>query len=282
MNRELVLASLIVVFGASGTYLLLPHARGTHKPGNMYAIGMALCVVALFSFALLLSPVSPLFLSGLFFYAFAFAAIIGAVLTVTSHDPVRSALWFASVVLSTSGLFLLAGAQFLAAGTVIVYAGAIIVTFLFVIMLAQMEGRATYDRASRMPLRASWTCFMLFFGVLWCLVHVQAPRVTPGGKRIDPRLPRIAEISSQAEPKSARAVREVVTRADRQSARMNDVNGPPKPHVAGLGESLFTDHLITVEVAGSLLFVALIGAVAIAPPRRRKQPGDNGVRVTAS
>ena len=53
------------------------------------------------------------------------------------------------MVLSTSGLFLLAGAQFLAAGTVIVYAGAIIVTFLFVIMLAQMEGRAQYDRAAR-------------------------------------------------------------------------------------------------------------------------------------
>ena len=41
--------------------------------------------------------------------------------------------------------------RFLAAGTVIVYAGAIIVTFLFVIMLAQMEGKALYDRASRAP-----------------------------------------------------------------------------------------------------------------------------------
>ena len=42
-------------------------------------------------------------------------------------------------------------AQFLAAGTVIVYAGAIVVTFLFVIMLAQMEGKAAYDRAARSP-----------------------------------------------------------------------------------------------------------------------------------
>ena len=55
------------------------------------------------------------------------------------------------VVIATAGLFLLAGASFLAAGTVIVYAGAIIVTFLFVIMLAQMEGKAVYDRAARMP-----------------------------------------------------------------------------------------------------------------------------------
>ena len=85
----------------------------------------------------------------MFFYVFSLAAIVGGLLTVTSRNPVYSALWFASVVLSTSGLFLLAGAPFLAAGTIIVYAGAIIVTFLFVIMLAQMEGKATYDRAAR-------------------------------------------------------------------------------------------------------------------------------------
>ena len=86
---------------------------------------------------------------------------------MTSRNPIYSALWFASVVLSTAGLFLLAGAQFLAAGTVIVYAGAIIVTFLFVIMLAQMEGKAQYDRAARAPASATFTCFLLF----WCLLY---------------------------------------------------------------------------------------------------------------
>ena len=87
----------------------------------------------------------------MFLYVFGIMAIVGGLLTVTSRNPVYSALWFASVVLSTSGLFLLADAPFLAAGTIIVYAGAIIVTFLFVIMLAQMEGKADYDRAARSP-----------------------------------------------------------------------------------------------------------------------------------
>ena len=40
------------------------------------------------------------------------------------------------------------GAQFLAVATVVVYAGAILVTFLFVLMLAQPEGKAAYDRVS--------------------------------------------------------------------------------------------------------------------------------------
>ena len=98
---------------------------------------------------------------------FALAAIIGGLLTITSRNPVYSALWFAMVVIATSGLFLLAGASFLAAGTIIVYAGAIIVTFLFVIMLAQMEGRAIYDRAARAPGPATFACFLLF----WCLIY---------------------------------------------------------------------------------------------------------------
>jgi NADH-quinone oxidoreductase subunit J len=43
--------------------------------------------------------------------------------------------------------------------------------------------------------------------------------------------------------------------------------GVPPPHVAGLGGTLFTDHLVTVEVAGAILFVALIAAVSITTPR---------------
>jgi NADH-quinone oxidoreductase subunit J len=46
----------------------------------------------------------------------------------------------------------------------------------------------------------------------------------------------------------------------------------PKPQVAGLGESLYTTHLVTVGLAGVLLFVALIGAVAITDPKRPKPP----------
>ena len=45
-------------------------------------------------------------------------------------------------------------------------------------------------------------------------------------------------------------------------------NNQEKPNVAGLGESLYTTHLVTVGLAGVLLFVALIGAVAITNPKR--------------
>ena len=61
---------------------------------------------------------------------------------------VYCAIWFGLSLLGTAGLFLFAGAQFLAVATVVVYAGAILVTFLFVLMLAQPEGKAPYDRVS--------------------------------------------------------------------------------------------------------------------------------------
>ena len=62
-------------------------------------------------------------LATIFLYVFGIMAIAGAVLTITSRNPVYSALWFASVVLSTAGLFLLADAPFLAALGVTVGAG---------------------------------------------------------------------------------------------------------------------------------------------------------------
>ena len=74
--------------------------------------------------------------------------IVAAVATVTFRNPVYCAIWFGMTLTGTAGLFLFAGAEFLAVATLVVYAGAILVTFLFVLMLAQPEGDASYDRRS--------------------------------------------------------------------------------------------------------------------------------------
>jgi NADH-quinone oxidoreductase subunit J len=282
-STDLILALAVVAFGAAGTYLLLPHRHGWAKPRSVHAAGGGLAALALLLFAACWKPPGP-WLSGLFFYAFSLAAVACGLMTVTARNPVYSALWFASVVLSTSGLFLLAGAQFLAAGTVIVYAGAIIVTFLFVIMLAQMEGRALYDRASRAPALATVSAFLIFWATLYSLFLVRPPARHPVGFEVvagdgqaaiatpDRRLPRTSALATAVLTMPPKAG--VVERAVRTSARFADEEGRLKPHVAGLGETLFTDHLVTVELAGALLFVALIGALAIATPRRPIRPGD--------
>ena len=74
--------------------------------------------------------------------------VSSAVGAITFRNPVYCAIWFGLSLLGVAGLFFFAGNQFLAVATVVVYAGAILVTFLFVLMLAQPEGKAAYDRVS--------------------------------------------------------------------------------------------------------------------------------------
>ena len=275
---QVILATLVILLGAGGSYLLLPHRHGATRSRNVHAAGAVLASLALLGFLTFFSPPSP-FLAGLFFYVFSIGAIAGGLLTVTSRNPIYSALWFASVVLSTAGLFLLAGAQFLAAGTVIVYAGAIIVTFLFVIMLAQMEGKALYDRAARAPASATFTCFLLF----WCLLYTlgplhpqQAPAASQGNgqQRAENSLVRGRNLIEFYQLNERHPAAKAIAHAQRQTSAMRDASGAEKPDVAGLGESLYSDHLVTVELAGALLFVALIAAVAITGPKRPIRPGE--------
>src|SRR5262249_45438406 len=260
---DAILATLVVALGATGTYLMLPHRHGAARPRTAHGAGAVAAGLALLVFATSWSPPGPS-LPTLFFYVFSLTAIAGGLLTVTSRNPVYSALWFASVVLSTAGLFLLAGASFLAAGTIIVYAGAIVVTFLFVIMLAQMEGKADYDRAARAPELATFTCYLL----LWCLIYSLSA--------IRSRDLSAASLSTEHERMAAETylmrpynlvgfyrlttspVVAVVDRALTRTSQINEAPGVEKPNVAGLGASLYTDDLVTVGLAGALLFVALI------------------------
>jgi NADH-quinone oxidoreductase subunit J len=271
---DALLAILVVVPGAVGTYLMLPHRHGTPRPLREYGAGAITTGFALVVLLYFMSPPGPI-LATTFFYVFAVAAIAGALLTVTSRNPVHSALWFASVVLSTSGLFLLAGASFLAAGTIIVYAGAIIVTFLFVIMLAQMEGKAQYDRAARAPGRATFTCFLL----LWCLIYAlttvnsKSPSRAAAAADLNGSLTRVRDIPQVNHLQPLTDALAVVGHAFPPTSWIYDPKGPEKPNVAGIGESLYTDHVVTAGLTGVLLFVALVGAVAIANPKRAVRGG---------
>jgi NADH-quinone oxidoreductase subunit J len=153
---------------------------------------------------------------------------------IATRNPVYSALWFASSLVGTSGIYLLQGAQFLGMATIVVYAGAIVVTFLFVIMLAQPEGHAAYDRLSwgSLPKPLSIVCTCLLVGLV-----------------IGNMVPWKSQSKLSAAPPLAAEVRE---------AGVLSTN-----HMAQLGRELFSRQLIAVEAAGTLLMAALVGAVAI-------------------
>jgi NADH-quinone oxidoreductase subunit J len=275
---DVILAALVVCLGAVGTFFLLPHKHGAARPRRIHAVGAVSASLSLLLFLFFWKPPGEM-IAASFFYIFGAGAIAGGVLTITSRNPIYSALWFAMVVIATAGLFLLADASFLAAGTVIVYAGAIIVTFLFVIMLAQMEGKALYDRAARAPGPATFACFLL----LWCLIYsLSAVASKPAGNSTKPGgrlaratdVPRAREFRSVFHLETEGSLEGVAERVLPPTNMILNSKDQKKLNVAGLGESLYTTHLVTVGLAGVLLFVALVGAVVITDPKRPKPPED--------
>lgn len=111
------------------------------------------------------------------FWLFSAGAIGFGAAVVVQRNPARSAIAFAFVILSTCGLFLSLAAPFLMAVTIVVYAGAIIVTFLFVLMLSQVEGPSDENDRSREPLLGALAGFA-FVGLVLFTLYLSAPTAT--------------------------------------------------------------------------------------------------------
>ncbi|MGD9648314.1 MAG: NADH-quinone oxidoreductase subunit J [Pirellulales bacterium] len=222
---------------AIGLYLLLPrrHAWGRAAGAVAGVIGLGLLAARVPVFA-------GWFQQGVF-WSLAAVTIVAAAATVTFRNPVYCAIWFALTLLGTSALFFFQGAQFLGVATVVVYAGAILVTFLFVLMLANPKGHAYYDRIS-------WEAWLAApaAAVLVGVLTVALARGLPAGGSV----PAVSAARLSAAP------------------RTEEILAPD--HMARLGGHLFSRHLLAIEVAGTLLLVALVGAVAIVIHEQRN-PG---------
>jgi len=355
--------ALAAVLAAAGFYLLLPRPKGRHVIAGV-ALSIAAAGVAAAWLVGTFGRPMPDTLGTVMFWLFAAGTLFFGTVTVTQRNPARGAIAFAFVILNTCGLFLLLAAPFLMAATVIIYAGAIIVTFLFVLMLSNVQGASDENDRSREPLMGSLAGFA-FVGLILFTLHatqqsVSATEPLPGvPPQRQARLPapvltteeratltaaaaKLDEIvgkldTAELDKPPARAqwmsgleedlkplrnttvaviIRLRAARGDAQAlavtkqaeAVQNEIartftkfeddvlpgkigvpatktslvairdaavllNGAaelPARNVANLGFLLYTDHLLAVELAGTLLLVATIGAVAIA--HRKGQP----------
>lgn len=80
------------------------------------------------------------------FWVLTVIALTGALLVVTSKNPVYSVLALIATFFAISGHYILLNAQFLAVVNLIVYAGAIMVLFLFVIMLMNLNSETEFQK----------------------------------------------------------------------------------------------------------------------------------------
>jgi NADH-quinone oxidoreductase subunit J len=227
-----------LTLSAIGVWWLMPRAGSRST-----LAGLALALLGSGMWASTLRFAAGPLAETILFWLFATVALVSAVLMITNRNPVYAALWFAMVTLSTCGLFLLQSAPFLAAATIIVYAGAIVVTFVFVMMLAQQSGATIYDQRSRQPLAATIAAFVLLGALLatihtWSAAHATEPAST--------------------NPQAAVATTNLLS---------HPAADQPIGTLHSLGRSLFGDYLFAVELAGTLLLIASIGAIAMAPRR---------------
>lgn len=236
-TEQAVLLAACVCF-ALGLALLLPRGRTATK-----AFGLICTTASLGLFASRLHLLDN-WVSDAVFYVMAAVTLVSAVGAVTMRSPVYCAIWFALTLLGTAGLFFFQGAQFLGVATVVVYAGAILVTMLFVLMLCNPEGHSLYDRLSWEAGISAATGALMVGLLSWTTASTLFLDGTQPGN--------VAQTTDGAAP---------ITLTVTPEAQAANILSPN--HVEKLGAELFSKHLIAVETAGTLLLVALVGAIAI-------------------
>jgi NADH-quinone oxidoreductase subunit J len=236
-----------IVLGAVG-YLLIQH--GIVKSRAFIGAG----VVALLLAAGVAIGFTPGTFESYMLMGFCALATGGGIGFLVAREPVYAALGFATAVLSVCGVLFMQSALFIAAATMIVYAGATIIIFLFVLMFAQQTELRNYDVQLSNPLVAATIGAILLATITMC--------VTGENAILPLRHDATRSLSAADLPDNLRteAGKEAVKRLDAIDPGLQFVPGT----TAGLGRSLYTDYLIAVELAGTVLLVATIGAIALA------------------
>jgi NADH-quinone oxidoreductase subunit J len=165
------------------------------------------------------------------FYMFAVITVLAGLMVTLSRNPVHSVLWLILAFLSTSGLFVLLGAEFVAMLLVIVYVGAVAVLFLFVVMMLDIDFAALKGEMARaMPL-----------GLLIGVVLLMQVAIGVG-------------VWTAAD--GAEGLRQAVAPTEIENTR-------------ALGLLLYDRYFLLFQLAGLILLVAMIGAILLTLRHRK-------------
>jgi NADH-quinone oxidoreductase subunit J len=171
-------------------------------------------------------------LASIAFYVLAATAILSAFAVISARNPVHSVLFLILTFFTAAGLFVLLGAEFLAMLLIVVYVGAVAVLFLFVVMMLDVDfTELKQGFLSYMPVGA-----LVALALLGELGLVASAAMSADGAPIA----------------LTPAVPGDVTNAE------------------AIGLVLYTDYLLVFQMAGVVLFVAMIGAIVLT---LRHRPG---------
>lgn len=155
-------------------------------------------------------------------------------MVITARNPVHSVLFLILAFFNSAGLFVLLGAEFVGMLMVIVYVGAVAVLFLFVVMMLDISFADLRKGAMQyVPLGLLLAVILLCEFIALYSAWEFAPNL--GSNLSDP-------ISVASEGTNARSI----------------------------GLVVYTDYFLAFQIAGLVLFVAMIGAIVLT---HRTRPG---------
>ncbi|MGY8525024.1 NADH-quinone oxidoreductase subunit J [Paracidovorax citrulli] len=164
------------------------------------------------------------------FYVFALVLVLSALKVITARNPVHSALYLVLAFFTAAALWLLLQAEFLAILLVLVYVGAVMVLFLFVVMMIDIDIE---------HLRRDFWTYVPLASIIGALIIAEMAIVL------------VRNFVGTTQP-------------------LNPVpQDPGYSNTAELGKLIYTDYIYAFEVAGIILLVAIIAAVALTLRRRK-------------
>ena len=165
----------------------------------------------------------------IFFYTFAFVAIVAAIMVTVSKNTVHSVFFLILDFISVSCLFIMIGAEFLGMMMLIVYVGAVAVLFLFVVMMLNVAQQNN-------PLINSAEDFShIPVGLIISLIIFFELIIVIGGWKFKPDL-----------------VTSVSLLVDQNVTNTHSI-----------GSVLYTDYIHVFQLSGMILLVAMIGAIVL-------------------
>ena len=165
----------------------------------------------------------------IFFFAFAFIAIISAIMVTVSKNTVHSVFFLILDFISISCLFIMMGAEFLGMIMLIVYVGAVAVLFLFVVMMLNVTKQSNQwfkssARSSHIPI-GLLVSIIIFFELV----------IVIGGWKYKPELANSSINNTSSEITNTHSI----------------------------GYVLYTDYIHLFQLSGMILLVAMIGAIVL-------------------
>ena len=186
-------------------------------------------------------------ITSIFFYTFSAVMLFAAFKVITSRNPVHSALYLVLCFFQASAIWILLQAEFLSITLILVYVGAVMVLFLFVVMMLDINIEAMREGFwSHFPLAAS----------IGAVLALELASVVLAGFRLT-QAPAIAVMPE----------------------------GQQYSNTKELGVVLYTEYLYPLEIAGVILLVAIVAAIALTLRERKDSKAQNPadqVRVKAA